>query len=497
MIGVERPSDWSALGFDCDPVPGDPVAVRAGAVSWTALADQISHCAQSLRALEAGASRGADSVAALLEARDEIVDQVGVMEARYRQAGAALEEYAVVLDRAQSESLQAWYAARDAQGELDAAVGRSESFTRSAQDAGVAGDDEEQARCTRLAGAAEADAACARGRIAAQQQVVTAAVEQRDTAAVRAMGLIAAAKDADGVADSWWDDWGRTVVKWMTALAEAVGAITGVLALVIGWIPILGQAVSGVFLTISVILGTVAAIGHTALWLAGDEELLTVLVSVALALVGLGALKGAARLGTAMCKGMLKHVEFLARAKGAASSVLGKVGLRALLRPGGVPAILRYRFRNAMVGQLGEESMLVGLWPKVRYAMSEYAQAVTRNTRVPDLTIRLFGNVRLGEVKFIRDFSPVKRLCEQMADYSAIAARDAGDGLVHIFRPEFYTDPKTVSKFMEWATGKDVGIHNLAFHSLEEYVVLRAATEINVTCQFGQGVNHYFSGWGG
>lgn len=370
------------------------------------MADQISHCAQSLRALEAGVSRGADSVAALLEARDEIVDQVGAMEARYRQAGAALEEYAVVLDRAQSESLQAWYAARDAQGELDAAVGRSESFTRSAQDAGVAGDDEEQARCTRLAGAAEADAACARGRIAAQQQVVTAAVEQRDAAAVRAMGLIAAA----------------------------------------------------------------------------------------LALVGLGALKGAARLGTAMCKGMLKHVEFLARAKGAASSVLGKVGLRALLRPGGVPAILRYRFRNAMVGQLGEESMLVGLWPKVRYAMSEYAQAVTRNTRVPDLTIRLFGNMRLGEVKFIRDFSPVKRLCEQMADYSAIAARDAGDGLVHTFRPEFYTDPKTVSKFMEWATGKDVGIHNLAFHSLEEYVGLRAATEINVTCQFGQGINHYFSG---
>lgn len=409
MIGVERPSDWSALGFDCDPVPGDPVAVRAGAVSWTALADQISHCAQSLRALEAGASRGADSVAALLEARDEIVDQVGVMEARYRQAGAALEEYAVVLDRAQSESLRAWYAARDAQGELDAAVGRSESFTRSAQEAGAAGDDEERARCTRLAGAAEADAACARGRIAAQQQVVTAAVEQRDAAAVRAMGLIAAA----------------------------------------------------------------------------------------LALVGLGALKGSARLGTAMCKGMLKHVEFLARAKDAASSVLGKVGLRALLRPGGVPAILRYRFRNAMVGQLGEESMLVGLWPKVRYAMSEYAQAVTRNTRVPDLTIRLFGNMRLGEVKFIRDFSPVKRLCEQMADYSAIAARDAGDGLVHIFRPEFYTDPKTVSKFMEWATGKDVGIHNLAFHSLEEYVGLRAATEINVTCQFGQGGNHYFSGWGG
>ena len=486
---MERPSDWSVLGFDCDPVPGDPVEVRAGAVSWTALADQISHCAQSLRALEAGASRGVDSVAALLEARDEIVDQVGVMEARYRQAGAALE----VLDRAQSESLQAWYAARDAQGELDAAVGRSESFTRSAQEAGVAGDDEEQARCTRLAGAAEADAACARGRIAAQQQVVTAAVEQRDAAAVRAMGLIAAAKDADGVADSWWDDWGRTVVKWMTALAEAVGAITGVLALVFGWIPILGQAVSGVFLTISVILGTVAAIGHTALWLAGDEELLTVLVSVALALVGLGALKGAARLGTAMCKGMLKHVEFLARAKGAASSVLGKVGLRALLRPGGVPAILRYRFRNAMVGQLGEESMLVGLWDKIRHAGTGLSRGGRPKIRIPDLNVSFLGQIAIGEVKFLRTL----RGSGQIRDFARIAFDQASDKTLHLFYPNTYTNPESVKAFVNWTLNPRNPIDNISLHSIEEYVGLRAATEINVTCQFGQGVNHYFSGWGG
>ena len=446
-----------------------------------------------MRALEAGASRGADSVAALLEARDEIVDQVGVMEARYRQAGAALEEYAVVLDRAQSESLQAWYAARDAQGELDAAVGRSESFTRSAQDAGVAGDDEEQARCTRLAGAAEADAACARGRIAAQQQVVTAAVEQRDAAAVRAMGLIAAAKDADGVADSWWDDWGRTVVKWMTALAEAVGAITGVLALVFGWIPILGQAVSGIFLTISVILGTVAAIGHTALWLAGDEELLTVLVSVALALVGLGALKGAARLGTAMCKGMLKHVEFLARAKGAASSVLGKVGLRALLRPGGVPAILRYRFRNAMVGQLGEESMLVGLWDKIRHAGTGLSRGGRPKVRIPDLNISFLGQIAIGEVKFLRTL----RGSGQIRDFARIAFDQASDKTLHLFYPNTYTNPESVKAFVNWTLNPRNPIDNISLHSIEEYVGLRAATEINVTCQFGQGVNHYFSGWGG
>ena len=357
----------------------------------------------------------------------------------------------------------------------------------------MAGDDEEQARCTRLAGAAEADAACARGRIAAQQQVVTAAVEQRDAAAVRAMGLIAAAKDADGVADSWWDDWGRTVVKWMTALAEAVGAIAGVLALVIGWIPILGQAVSGVLLTISVILGTVAAIGHTGLWLAGDEELLTVLVSVALALVGLGALKGAARLGTAMCKGMLKHVEFLARAKGAASSVLGKVGLRALLRPGGIPAILRYRFRNAMVGQLGEESMLVGLWDKIRHAGTGLSRGGRPKIRIPDLNISFLGKIAIGEVKFLRTL----RGSGQIRDFARIAFDHASDKTLHLFYSNSYTNPESVKEFVNWTLNPRNPIDNISLHSIEEYVGLRAATEINVTCQFGQGVNHYFSGWGG
>lgn len=320
-------------------------------------------------------------------------------------------------------------------------------------------------------------------------------MEQRDAAAVRAMGLIAAAKDADGVADSWWDDWGRTVVKWMTALAEAVGAITGVLALVIGWIPILGQAVSGVFLTISVILGTVAAIGHTALWLAGDEELLTVLVSVALALVGLGALKGAARLGTAMCKGMLKHVEFLARAKDAASSVLGKVGLRALLRPGGVPAILRYRFRNAMVGQLGEESMLVGLWPKVRYRVPGLTATGAPRTGLPDLNISILGRTYMGEVRFLQAFTNKEKLVNQIIGYAHNAEEVTTDGLVHVFYPKFYTNADSVVSFAEKLSEREVV--NVVFHPIEEYVGLRAATEINVTCQFGQGVNHYFSGWGG
>ena len=196
-----------------------------------------------------------------------------------------------------------------------------------------------------------------------------------------------------------------------------------------------------------------------------------------------------------MCKGMLKHVEFLARAKGAASSVLGKVGLRALLRPGGVPAILRYRFRNAMVGQLGEESMLVGLWPKVRYRVPGLTATGAPRTGLPDLNISILGRTYMGEVKFLQAFTNKEKLVNQIIGYAHNAEEVTTDGLVHVFYPEFYTNTDSVVSFAEKLSEREVV--NVVFHPIEECVGLRAATEINVTCQFGQGVNHYFSGWGG
>ena len=115
-----RSSDWSVVGRSVDPVPGDPVVVADGAARYRQVADVINRCAQSLRALEAGSSR-AESVAALLESRDMIVDGVVKAENRFRVAADALDSYAKVLDRVQTDTLNALYAARDAKSELDEA----------------------------------------------------------------------------------------------------------------------------------------------------------------------------------------------------------------------------------------------------------------------------------------------------------------------------------------------------------------------------------------
>ena len=112
---------------------------------------------------------------------------MGVAEGRYREAGGALEEYAGALDRAQSDSLNALAAAKPAQ----------------------------------------ADAMEARTRA------------ERDIAAERAIEIINGAC-GDGLADSWWDDWGRAITQWIAKICEIVSGIAGVLALLVSWVPIVG-----------------------------------------------------------------------------------------------------------------------------------------------------------------------------------------------------------------------------------------------------------------
>lgn len=300
---MERPSDWSAVGYASDPIPGDPVVVRQGALDYQRMADSIASCAQALRSLDAGGSRGSQAVAALLETRDDLLDKVGVAEGRYREAGGALEEYAGALDRAQSDSLNALAAAKSAQADAMEARTRAERMRASAEEYpadGDAGDD--RARYMRLAGAADADEAAAQGRVAAQKEIIDHAVSERDIAAERAIEIINGAC-GDGLADSWWDDWGKAITQWIAKICEIVSGIAGVLALLVSWVPIVGQALAAFLGALSAVTGVIAALANTVLAMAGEQTWLDAVISVgfaALGCVGLGGLRGVAASARAM-----------------------------------------------------------------------------------------------------------------------------------------------------------------------------------------------------
>lgn len=175
---------------------------------------------------------------------------MGAAEGRYREAGGALEEYAGALDRAQSDSLNALAAAKSAQ----------------------------------------ADAMEARARA------------ERDIAAERAIEIINGAC-GDGLADSWWDDWGRAITQWIAKICEIVSGIAGVLALLVSWVPIVGQALAAFLGALSAVTGVIAALANTVLAMAGEQTWLDAVISVgfaALGCVGLGGLRGVAASARAM-----------------------------------------------------------------------------------------------------------------------------------------------------------------------------------------------------
>ncbi|WP_371177290.1 hypothetical protein ABYF34_02335 [Buchananella felis] len=261
------------------------------------MADAIKRCADSLRALEAGASSRAESVTALLEQRDTLLDGIGKAEGRYRAAGEALETYSAALDRVQTDTLNALYAARQAKWERDEARDNQRYYQDLADDYAGADDDsgyghDQQVRYTRLANSAGQDAAAAQDRIDNQVRVVQAAVADRDRAAQTAIDAIQGVTATDGLNDGWWEDYGAKVLGWIAVIAEWVANIAGILALVLCWVPVLGQALA----VIAGIAGIVAAVANIGLALGGEKTWGEALLSVgfaALGCIGLGGLRGA------------------------------------------------------------------------------------------------------------------------------------------------------------------------------------------------------------
>ncbi len=340
-----------------------------------------------MRTLEAGVSN-VDSVKALLESRDKVVDSVGVAEGRYRAAGNALTAYATVLDRVQADTLQALHAAQAAAGDGADAAGDQARYHQQAQDAKDAGDAEAQDKWEKKEAAAKADAAHSSSVVAAQKQVVEQAVTDRDTAARTAIEAITSSTSNDGLNDSWWDDWGAKLTEWIATIAEAIATIAGILALLVCWIPVIGQALAGVLLIVAAVAGIVAALANILLAATGEkswgEAILSVVFAV-LGCVGLGSLRGA-----------LSGLKGAFGAWKAAGGLAGQGGLKGLLGATG---------RNALDG-------LKGLISHFRPGASSAGSRSGVDALLPDqMTSMLddFANGRMvtsaiepGDVRYLR-----------------------------------------------------------------------------------------------
>ncbi|MDR7380953.1 polymorphic toxin-type HINT domain-containing protein [Promicromonospora iranensis] len=297
-----RPSDWSPVGLDADPTPGDPVLVLSGGQEYLEVASSIDNAASSMSRLDVDGTVS-QAVDALMATKEDTVGQIRKAHGRYVAAGEALVGYASSLERVQSETLTALDQARDAQDQVQAASGSKDRW----QDlADSAKDETEKREYEQKADQAGGEADQAAGVISSAKSTIESAVSDRNRAAEHAIDRIEEITSSDDLNDGWWDNWGSKLVAAIADIADMISTIAGILAIIVAFIPVVGTALAGVLLVIAAVAAIVSAVANITLAATGERswaEAGLAIAGAALSLIGLGA---AAKATTGVAKGISK-----------------------------------------------------------------------------------------------------------------------------------------------------------------------------------------------
>jgi len=300
---VSRHADWSPVGLDADPTPGDPDLVDAAARHYRDVADAITEARDQLRKIASGPEMESQAVEAFIETTETVSEEIQRAHERYDRVATALATFAPLHADAQDRADAALRSARLAEGELHAAQRVLDLAQRDLADSratalqappGTPPPDHSaletqvrRAASTRDDARARLDGAIARAA-AAKRDFESAAASAR-----RAIDLV---QRTDGLNDSTWDKIAE-VLKEIANVAGAIAAIAGVLALAVSWIPVIGQALAAVLGTIALVAGVVSLVANVALYAGGKGSLTNVILDVVgVATFGIGrAVIGGAR----------------------------------------------------------------------------------------------------------------------------------------------------------------------------------------------------------
>lgn len=118
---MARPYDWSPLGLDSDPVPGDIIGIRIGSHTLKTVADAITNQAASLRKLSTTEGWDSDSGVEFHTNAGKLADAIEKAHGRYQGVSDALSAYADDLYQLQTKADGLLEDARDAMSEQKSA----------------------------------------------------------------------------------------------------------------------------------------------------------------------------------------------------------------------------------------------------------------------------------------------------------------------------------------------------------------------------------------
>ncbi|HYZ55268.1 MAG TPA: hypothetical protein VE733_17450 [Streptosporangiaceae bacterium] len=280
-----RPADWTPLGLDSDPVPGDPAAIGRESAYLASVATTISQEIAALQKIAAGGADGAlkgQYATKIHSAASDLASKLGDVVGRYQKVSSALSQWAPDLEQAQAQSVtalddaEAPYRTISQQVALPSGSNLTPQQKQQIQDYHTAMNRAQQ-------------------QLDAAKALLAKAVSFRDNRASHYAGLIRSAID-DRVKDSWWQSHilDNGLMQWVDQHADALTKIADVLGWIATAVAIIALFIPGLNILAFALLGALLLI-HTLLAADGKGSWLSVvldIVSIVTLGMGLAAARG-------------------------------------------------------------------------------------------------------------------------------------------------------------------------------------------------------------
>ncbi len=233
---------WEPLGWDTDPVPGDPQEISQEARLLASVVNQIDEQIAALRKIASDQVNIGRTPDKIRSAASELAGSLQAVATRYQKVSSALTRWVPELEQAQAMSIRALNAAETPYAKLNQAF------------VPPPGDSLHPLRMQADIQAYHSAMQRAQGELDAAKALLNQAISLRDTQASYYASIINGAS-SDSLADSWWDKFESWVsdYAWLirdicTGL-EILATVAAVLALIftgVGWIVVLGLALTAV-----------------------------------------------------------------------------------------------------------------------------------------------------------------------------------------------------------------------------------------------------------
>lgn len=225
-----RPYDWSPLGLDRDPVPGDPAAVSAESRRLGKTADELRAQISMLRKISSDSTLKGQYAGTLRAHAQQLSQDLGKVLTRYEQVAAATGTWSGELSDAQAASLTAL---RMAEGPYDQlrrmqAPQAPPSHASSAAKQQYAADKQQY----------QSAESSAKSAMASAQRMLGEATGKRDAAGARTAKKIGDASH-DALSDSFWDQFKQMIgsvaghLKLVATIIGYVATVCAILAVVL------------------------------------------------------------------------------------------------------------------------------------------------------------------------------------------------------------------------------------------------------------------------